>query len=50
MDRSDAITTTATSLYLQRTAAEGRRNVYISRNAVNEGDLSQIMCKYQMTW
>ena len=38
MDRSDAITTTATSLYLQRTAAEGRRNVYISRNAVNEGD------------
>lgn len=38
MDRADAITTTATSLYLQRTLAEGRKNVYLSRNAVIQGD------------
>ena len=38
MDISDAITTTATSLYLQRVAIEERENVYLSRNAVNEGD------------
>jgi len=38
MDRADAITTTATSLYLQRVAIEGRKNVFLSRNAVNEED------------
>lgn len=38
MDSADAITTTATSLYLQRVAIEKRKNVYFSRNAVNEGD------------
>lgn len=38
MDSADAITTTATSLYLQRVAIEKRNNVYLSRNAVNEGD------------
>lgn len=38
MDVSNAITTTATSLYLQRKSIEGRRNVYFSRNAVNESD------------
>ena len=38
MDRADAITTTATSLFLQRIAIEGRENVYLSRNAVNESD------------
>ena len=38
MDKADAITTTATSLYLQRVAIERRNNVYLSRNAVNEGD------------
>lgn len=38
MDRADAITTTATSLYLQRVAVEGRKNVFLLRNAVNEGD------------
>ncbi|WP_392486350.1 CDP-glycerol glycerophosphotransferase family protein [Haloimpatiens sp. FM7315] len=38
MDVSEAITTTATSLYLQRTSIEKRKNVYMSRNAVNEAD------------
>ncbi|MCW6062210.1 glycosyltransferase [Clostridium sporogenes] len=38
MDKADAITTTATSLYLERVAIEERENVYLSRNAVNEGD------------
>lgn len=38
MDRADAITTTAISLYLQKVSIEGRKNVYLSRNAVNEGD------------
>lgn len=38
MDRANAITTTATSLYLQRVAIEGRKNVFLLRNAVNEGD------------
>lgn len=38
MDMSDAITTTATSLFLQRMAIEGRKDVYLSRNAVNEVD------------
>ncbi|HGG0417962.1 TPA: CDP-glycerol glycerophosphotransferase family protein [Clostridium sporogenes] len=38
MNKADAITTTATSLYLERVSIEGRKNVYISRNAVNEGD------------
>lgn len=38
MERADAITTTAASLYLQRVAVEERRNVYMSRNAVNEVD------------
>jgi len=38
MDRADAITTTATSLYLQRVAIEGRKNVFLLRNAVNDGD------------
>ncbi|WP_178023373.1 CDP-glycerol glycerophosphotransferase family protein [uncultured Paenibacillus sp.] len=38
MDSADAITTTATALYLQRSAIEGRNNVFLSRNAVNEFD------------
>jgi len=38
MDKANAITTTATSLFLQRFAIEGRKNVYISKNAVNEDD------------
>ncbi|WDC83275.1 hypothetical protein PL321_10845 [Caloramator sp. mosi_1] len=38
MDIADAITTTATSLFLQRVSIEGRKNVYLSRNAVNESD------------
>jgi hypothetical protein len=38
MDSADAITTTATSLYLERTAIERRKDVYLSRNAVLEGD------------
>lgn len=38
MDRADAITTTATSLFLQRRVIENRENVYLSRNAVNEAD------------
>ncbi|MBN1069566.1 tetratricopeptide repeat protein [Clostridium botulinum] len=38
MDSSDAITTTATSLYLQRICIEKRENVYLSRNAVNKSD------------
>jgi len=38
MDKADAITTTAISLFLQRKAIEGRQNVYLSRNAVNESD------------
>ncbi|TKC17040.1 tetratricopeptide repeat protein [Robertmurraya kyonggiensis] len=38
MDRADAITTTATSLFLQRVSIEERKNVYLSRNAVNERD------------
>ncbi|MBI4855601.1 MAG: glycosyltransferase [Acetobacterium woodii] len=38
MDKADAITTTATSLFLQRVAIERKNNVYLSRNAVNEGD------------
>lgn len=40
MDEADAITTTATSLYLERIAIEGRKNIYLSKNAVNEGDFS----------
>src|SRR5690606_33423193 len=38
MDQADAITTTATSLYLQRVSIEGRNNVFMSRNAVNAND------------
>lgn len=38
MDRADIITTTATSLFLQRTVVENRENIYLSRNAVNEAD------------
>lgn len=38
MDKADAITTTATSLFLQRYVIEGRNNVFMSRNAVNERD------------
>ncbi|AND85385.1 glycosyltransferase [Clostridium tyrobutyricum] len=38
MDISDGITTTAISLYLQRVSIEGRKKVYLSRNAVNESD------------
>nr|WP_145404400.1 CDP-glycerol glycerophosphotransferase family protein [Paenibacillus xylanexedens] len=38
MDRTDAITTTATSLFLQRFSIEKRSNTYLSRNAVNEMD------------
>lgn len=38
MDSADAITTTATSLYLKRKCIENRDNVYLSRNAVNEID------------
>lgn len=38
MDRADAITTTATSLFLQRVVVEGRENVFMSRNAVNQSD------------
>ena len=38
MDISDIITTTSISLYLQKVSIEGRNNVYLSRNAVNEFD------------
>ncbi|MFB5759856.1 CDP-glycerol glycerophosphotransferase family protein [Paenibacillus medicaginis] len=38
MDSANAITTTASALYLQRTAIEQRKNVFLSRNAVNELD------------
>lgn len=38
MDKADAITTTATALFLQRRSIEGRKNVFLSRNAVNSGD------------
>lgn len=38
MDKADAITTTATSLYLQRTAFENRANVWMSKNAVHQTD------------
>lgn len=38
MNTADFITTTSTSLYLQRTAIEKRKNVLISKNAVNEVD------------
>jgi CDP-glycerol glycerophosphotransferase (TagB/SpsB family) len=38
MDKADAITTTATSLFLQRVAIEKRDNTYLSKNAVNELD------------
>ena len=38
MNSADAITTTATSLFLQRRYIESRDNVYLSRNAVNEID------------
>lgn len=38
MNISDAITTTAISLYLQRVSIEERKNVFLSRNAVNESD------------
>lgn len=38
MDTADAITTTATSLFLNRTVIEGRKNVFLSRNAVNQFD------------
>lgn len=42
MNQADAITTTATSLFLQRYAMEKRSNTYLSKNAVNELDfLSQ---------
>ncbi len=34
MDISDAVTTTATSLFLERAVIENRKNVYLSRNAV----------------
>ncbi len=40
MDRADGITTTATSLFLQRRSIEKRKNVYLSRNAVNETDFN----------
>lgn len=43
MDRADAITTTAVSLFLQRKSIEGRKNVYLSRNAVNESDFIDFM-------
>ncbi|MBB6021633.1 CDP-glycerol glycerophosphotransferase (TagB/SpsB family) [Paenibacillus sp. JGP012] len=38
MDSADAITTTATALYLQRSCIEKRKNVFLSRNAVNDSD------------
>ncbi|MFC5448777.1 glycosyltransferase [Paenibacillus aestuarii] len=38
MDKAHAVTTTAVSLYLQRTIVEGRNNIFLSRNAVNEFD------------
>lgn len=38
MDLANAITTTTTSLYLERSAIEGRKEVYLSRNAVLERD------------
>ena len=38
MDMADAIITTSTALYLQRVSIEGRKNVYLSRNAVNDSD------------
>ena len=38
MDSADAITTTSTSLFLQRKSVENRDNVYLSKNAVNESD------------
>ncbi|SEF99585.1 CDP-glycerol glycerophosphotransferase, TagB/SpsB family [Caloramator fervidus] len=38
MDNAYAITTTSIALFLQRSIIEGRKNVYLSRNAVNEGD------------
>ncbi|MFF2092623.1 CDP-glycerol glycerophosphotransferase family protein [Paenibacillus sp. NPDC058174] len=38
MDKANAITTTATSLYLQRTVIENRKNVWMSKNAVHQAD------------
>ena len=38
MDYADAITATASALYLQRAVIERRKNVYMSRNAVDESD------------
>lgn len=40
MECADAITTTATSLFLQRLSIERRGNVYLSRNAVDETDFN----------
>ena len=38
MDKADSIITTSVALYLRRTAIEQRENVFLLRNAVNEGD------------
>jgi glycosyltransferase involved in cell wall biosynthesis len=38
MDISHGITTTAISLYLKHVSLDGRKNIFLSRNAVNEAD------------
>lgn len=40
MDIADVITTTSTSLYLQRVVIEGRNNAYLSKNAINKVDFA----------
>lgn len=45
MNKADSITTTATSLFLQRRAIENRENVFLSRNAVNESDFIFNTCE-----
>lgn len=40
MNKADFITTTATSLFIERAVLQNRKNVYLSKNAVNEKDFT----------
>lgn len=42
MDIADAITTTATALFLHRTVLEERQNVHLVRNGVNGADFTRV--------